>query len=296
MSTYCRACGQYFKLSVQTPATKTSSIGAMLGRMMKGGTQPVPAPPAASHSPILPRTSRQPALPLQLTGTDEKQASLVATTSSLRPTAQDQNGGSREAPRQVECFDCHAVHRASRTASSTQCPQCSAYIDLRDVEIKERTTQRIRTRGDVEIGKKGAFLGTSIHCGNLTIYGSVTGSIYASGTVQLHSDTKIIGEIRCRRLVMDRKFEVHCLQPVHAGEIEISGHLHAHCHATRSITLTRTGVMEGNVHAPAIIMEPGAVLNGQVKVQNPEARLHGRTPAPISETIAPLLEGMPVPA
>ena len=64
----------------------------------------------------------------------------------------------------------------------------------------------------------------------------------------------------------------------------------------RNFTLTRTGVMEGNVHAPAIIMEPGAVLNGQVKVQNPEARLHGRTPAPISETIAPLLEGMPVPA
>ena len=126
--------------------------------------------------------------------------------------------------------------------------------------------------------------------------GSISGSIYASGTVHLHSDTKILGEIRCRRLVMDRRYEVQCLQPVHAEEIEISGHLHGHCHASRSITLTRTGMMEGSVHAPAIIMEPGAVLNGQVKVHSPGVRLKERSPGGIPETISPLLEGMPVPA
>ncbi len=289
MSTYCRSCGQYFKLGTQQPATKSGAIGAMLGRMMKGGTQPVAVPAKTA-----PHTVRQPAVPLQLSGSDEKNASLVATTS--RQPGPEHSAG-RDAPRQVTCFDCHASFRAARTASSTQCPQCSAYIDLRDVEVKERTSNKIRTRGDVVIAKKGSFLGTSIHCGNLTIYGSVSGSIYASGTVEIGSDTRILGEIRCRRFVVHRKYEVHCLQPVHAEEMEVSGHLHGHCYAGRSIRLTRHGVMEGSVHGPAIIMEPGAVLNGQVKVQSPGAKLGLPTrPVRIDALMDPLMEGMPLTA
>ncbi len=274
LSTYCRSCGQYFRITRAVPLEKPG-FGGLIGRMLKSGPQALGAVTGTN-------SSRQPTLPLQLSGTDEKNSGLRATA-SIRAALPDHTASQgKDAPRQVSCFECRATHRAPRTASSTQCPQCSAYIDLKNIEIKERTTQRIRTRGDVEVTRKGALLATSIHCGSITVFGQVSSSIYASDTVFIRHDTKIIGEIRCRRFVIDRKCDVQCAQPIHAEEVEILGRLRGTCHASRSFVLGRQAIMEGSVYAPGIIMEPGAELNGQIHVRSPGVELkEPAAPAPL---------------
>lgn len=260
LSTYCRSCGGHVKINPGSGPPAKRGLGGLIS-LVSGKTGPVAE--VKLGAPV-----KQPAIPFQLSGYSEQDAPLVARADSLsgpaRPGAQAP-GRSRS----VECFDCRTVHKVAATATSTLCPSCSTYVDLRDIEIKDRTAQRIRTRGDVVVQKKGVLLGTSVHCGNLTIYGSVAGSIYASGEVALKADVKIVGEVRCRKLTVDRKCEVHCLQPVHAEEVEIHGQVTGHFYAGGSILLSRGASLDGSASARRIAVDPGAVINGQIQVRPP---------------------------
>jgi len=256
VSTYCRSCGGHIRMEKAAPAGRLSGLmAAARGKQA-----------AAAPSKVVAASVRSPALPLQITGYGEKDAPLVGQATTLSQVA---DSGRRENQRQVDCFECHATHKVAGASTSTICPFCSTYLDLRDIEIKDRTNQRIRTRGNVVVARKGALLGTSIQCGNLTIHGSVSGSIHAAGDVSLKSDGKILGEIRCRRFILDRKCKVHCLQPVRAEIVEIHGIVSGHFHATRCITLSRHASLTGSATSQTIAVEPGAVLNGQVLVQPP---------------------------
>ena len=262
LSTYCRKCGGYFKLArpAPAPAPRGRLSGLMNpGRKPSSATQPQPAV-----------QQRPTAMPLQIQGFGEQDAPMVARTSSFSRTQPVGTIG-KDPPRTIQCLECDAVHKVAPASTSTMCPGCSTYIDLRDIGIKDRTNQRIRTRGNVTVEKKGALLGSSIHCGNLTIHGTVAGSIYASGDVIMKTDGKIMGEIRCRRFVLDRKCEVQCLQPVQAEVMEIHGHISGHFRATRLIMLSRHASLTGSATAQTISVEPGAMLNGQVLVHPPEA-------------------------
>lgn len=264
LSTYCRSCGGHIRLQAGNPQPVKRGFGGFIG-LMTGKTAPVPeVKPAAP--------ARQPAVPFQLTGYSEQDAPLVARADSLSTSARP-NGQSRDRSRHVECFDCQAVHKVAPTATSTICPSCSTYVDLRDLEIKERTAQRIRTRGDVVVQKKGVLLGTSVHCGNIIIHGSVAGSIYASGEVHLKADARIVGEVRCRKLTVERKCEVHFLQPVHAGEAEIHGTVSGHIYADKGILLSRGASLDGSASARKISVDPGATINGQVKVRSSDDKV-----------------------
>jgi cytoskeletal protein CcmA (bactofilin family) len=204
-------------------------------------------------------------MPLQISGYGEQDAPMVGKAASLS-SPQSSTPAFKDAPRVVVCFECEATHKVAAASTSTICPRCSTYLDLRDLDIKDRTNQRIRTRGNVTVQKKGALLGTSVHCGNLTVHGAVSGSIYAAGEVHLKMDGKIIGEIRCQKFILDKKCEVHCLQPVYAEVVEIHGHVTGHFHATKCISLSRHASLTGSATARTMSVERGAILNGQVQV------------------------------
>src|SRR5256885_6775476 len=58
---------------------------------------------------------------------------------------------SRQRNRLVSCFECKRKHEVSDQATSTNCPGCSAHIDLRDYKIATSFSRTIRTRGDVHL-------------------------------------------------------------------------------------------------------------------------------------------------
>jgi cytoskeletal protein CcmA (bactofilin family) len=262
LSTYCRSCGGHVKIE-RPPAGGRRGLGALMG-LARG--KPPPGPP-----PKTPAARVQlPAVPLQIAGYGAQDTPLVARAESLA-APRPPGGTAGESRRVVMCFECQATHKVAIASASTICPGCSTCIDLRNVEINDRTNRRIRTRGDVVVLKKGALLGSSIHCGNLTVYGSVAGSIHAAGYIRLKSDGKFLGEVRCRRFILERKCEVQCLQPVYAEEVEIHGRAGGHFRASRCITLSRHASLTGSATAQSITVEPGAVLNGTVKVQSPDA-------------------------
>jgi cytoskeletal protein CcmA (bactofilin family)/predicted RNA-binding Zn-ribbon protein involved in translation (DUF1610 family) len=200
-------------------------------------------------------------MPLQVMGFSEE-ADLIAESkpNAARQTVPDKHY------RTVVCFDCQHVHRVSGMSTSSLCPNCGSYIDLRDVVIKDRTTQKIRTRGDVVVEKKGALLGTSITCGNLTVEGQVAGSIYASGTVTFRASGKVLGEVRCQHLLVEKKCEVQFLQPIHAETLEIYGDVSGRFTLTGRAFLNRRGTINGSLQAQSMLMESGAKLNGGIHI------------------------------
>lgn len=217
-----------------------------------------PSPPAtpASQGP------RSVSMPLLLSGVSAKEGNVVARSGAHPEILHTPVQGRRE----VVCFDCQAVNKASARATSTQCANCGTFIDLRDVEIRERSTQRIRTRGNVTILKKGSLLGTAVHCGSLIVEGSVAGSIHAQETVEFRTDAKILGEIRCRRLIIDRKVTIAGLQPIHLEFLELQGHLTGRIFASGLVHITRHGRFEGGLNAARLRVDAGGELIGPMRI------------------------------
>lgn len=204
------------------------------------------------------------AVPFILNGSSAKEGEMMAR--SGEPPERPAASPAPVTRREVVCFDCRAVNKVSAKATSTQCANCGTFIDLRDVEIRERSTQRIRTRGNITISKKGALLGTAVHCGSLLIEGSVTGSIYAQETVEFRTDAKILGEIRCRHLVVAKGIQVHGLQPIHLESMDLQGTLTARVYATGTVHLGKHAHLTGGLNAARMKMTHGAALEAVLRV------------------------------
>ncbi len=178
----------------------------------------------------------------------------------------------RKERREVVCYECRASQRVSASADSTLCGNCGTWIDLRDVEVRERTTGRIRTRGDVTVHKKGALLGTAVHCGSLTLQGQFNGSVYAQETVTFRTGMQMLGEVRCRRLVVERRCGVRFLQPVHAEEIEILGEATGNFFVSGRAGVGRHGSLEGMLNTRLLRVDHGGAVNGPVMVEGAASR------------------------
>ena len=200
-------------------------------------------------------------MPLQVMGYSEE-ADLIAESKPNTVRADR----AQKTYRSVTCFDCQHLHKVSGLSTSSLCPNCGSYIDLRDVIIKDRTTQKIRTRGDVIVEKKGAILGTSITCGNLVVDGQVAGSIYASGNVSFRCSGKVLGEVHCRQLWVEKKCSVQFLQPVHTEIAEIHGMITGRFEIQGRLLLSRRGQISGSIQAKSMVMEAGSQLEATMEI------------------------------
>ena len=250
---YCRTCGQHIKLSggALVPAKRRGLWG--LGKAVQAPRSPLPLTRPAGV-----------AVALWLAGSSATEGNLVAQRGGH---PENNHGPPVPLPRrEVLCFDCKAVSKASAKATSTQCSNCGTFIDLRDVDIRVRSTQRIRTRGNVTVHKKGALLGTAFHCGSLVIEGSVAGSIYAQETVEFRTHAKVSGEIRCRHLLVEKRCHVQCIQPVHVQTLTLQGQLTARVLASGLVQIGRQGRLEGTLNAGRLSVEAGGLVDGAVMI------------------------------
>lgn len=101
-----------------------------------------------------------------------------------------------------------------------------------------------------------AFLGAgTVYEGKLSFQGAVridgvfSGEMESEGSLIVGKEASIDGTIR-------------------VGELLLSGRFVGDVYAKRRVFIHRGGVLEGIVHAPALIMEEGGILQGQVNMQN----------------------------
>jgi cytoskeletal protein CcmA (bactofilin family)/ribosomal protein S27E len=175
-------------------------------------------------------------------------------------------GGTWSQPRSltVECFECKRKHEVSEAAISTNCPSCSAHIDLRDYKIATSFSRSIRTRGHVHLTAKGDLSSTSVTCQSALIEGKLRGNLICSETATIDFVGKLPGRLTARQIIVERKSDVQCFRRVRAASIEIRGHMIAELIAETSVYIHRNASLEGNVTAKAITVEKGGIFSGQL--------------------------------
>lgn len=166
----------------------------------------------------------------------------------------------------VECFDCKNKFKTGRSARSTHCPACGSLICLEDVDINTASTESIRTRGDAFIRKNGNVNASEVKCRDLKVHGLVSAQIECSGDMQMRTSGTVIGEIHCRRFLVERGSDIRFLNSIYAEEVEIQARIEGNIQCTGRVTIGAQGWVHGDVTARSVSIEPGGHLDGAMNI------------------------------
>jgi cytoskeletal protein CcmA (bactofilin family)/Zn finger protein HypA/HybF involved in hydrogenase expression len=172
--------------------------------------------------------------------------------------------------RSVDCYHCGKHFEVVSDAQSSQCPKCGGYISLRDFVIASDWRRRIQTRGDVMIRKTGSIIGVNVQCNDLTVLGNLSASVDCSGLLLIRSHGKIIGNVKCRELRIERGAEVEFLGDVFADTAYIDGHVKARITCKGSITLEKKAQLQGLARAASLLVKEGAKHTGLMEIVKPQ--------------------------
>jgi len=90
-------------------------------------------------------------------------------------------------------------------------------------------------------------------------------------------DGRFTGEITSENtLIVGESGEIQAT--IRSNTIAISGSVTGDVLANRKVVLHKTAVVDGNVETPSLVIEEGAVLNGQLKMKSPEHPKSGQAP------------------
>ena len=177
-----------------------------------------------------------------------------------------ENMWTRQRNRLVSCFECKRKHEVSDQATSTNCPGCSAHIDLRDYKITTSFSRTIRTRGDLHLTNKGDLSSTSVVCHSAVIEGKLRGNLECEDSMTINLVGKIPGRIGAKEIIVEKKSDIQCFRRVRATNIDIRGRMSGEIIATGSVTIHKNGSLEGNVTAKSIAIEKGGLFSGQLVI------------------------------
>ncbi len=238
ISTICRSCGFHMDIRDGKPVIKLKQATKLA---------------TAGHPPI-------------------QHASTGGANAEVKPVKREGVGFFRKIfqgqteKRSVDCFHCGKVYEVVCDAQSSQCPKCGGYISLKDFEVDNDWRRRIQTRGDVMILKSGSIIGVHVQCHDLTVFGKLAASVECSGTLRIRSSGKIIGNVKCRELRVERGAEVEFQGEVHTDSAFIDGSVKAQITCSGTITLEKKAHLQGLARAGGLIVKSGAKHTGMMEV------------------------------
>jgi cytoskeletal protein CcmA (bactofilin family)/DNA-directed RNA polymerase subunit RPC12/RpoP len=168
--------------------------------------------------------------------------------------------------RQVICFQCGTLLDVAAQAESTMCKRCSSHIDLRDYTINQAVSKNFRTHGAFTVGEKGYVFNTEAEVGDALIKGRFLGKLNAHRTFTLYSPTEFRGTFKAGRLIIPAGVKFLWSKPLDVHSVEIAGELVANVRIAGTVHLKAGAHLFGDVEAANLVMEPGAVLVGRIKI------------------------------
>ena len=287
ISTYCRACGSHYKISHGIAATDSkipNNPFAAKSSASAKADEPIDRNAGDEHTrnaaATTPATEAD-QLDGQKDGQKEEQNSstqdptqrATSHTSDLRAQLSQKasSAGSffqrKNKLRKVMCLECDHEHEAPAEASSTLCSACGTYVSLKNYIINNHWNRRIETRGNVTIQKKGSVTDITVRCHDILVLGTLKGGIDCSGDITLNSHSKIMGNVSCRRLVIDKRADVAFANEVVCEEAIIDGHVTGHFVCTGKLHLKKKAVLNGNIVVANMTIDKGARHNGKISIQ-----------------------------
>ena len=182
----------------------------------------------------------------------------------LRPTFKAAEQGPER--KRITCFECGAELEVPVSAESTMCKRCSRYIDMKDYVINSAVSKNFKTKGSFVIDPKGYVFNTEAVVREAVIKGRFLGKLFAEQSLTVYSTAEIKGSFTTGRLVVPAANHFRWAEPIKTGSAEIAGELAANVLATEVVILKSTGRLFGDVEAPNLVVEEGAVIVGKIRV------------------------------
>ena len=246
VSTQCRSCRANFQVREGKGVVRNRPITRLA--VPRKDSDPEPEPPAPEKpTPMLRRGPvKQP-----------PRSFLMRLFNPIKP------------PREIRCFNCGHSYTTIAEAQSSQCPKCSGYIGLENYDITDHWNRRIQTCGDVVIQKNGTVSGVTLQCHNLTVLGTLAGSVECSGDLIIRCHGKIVGTVICRNLRVEKGARVEFLNPVTAATAYIDGNVRGQISCSGAVTLEKRAHLQGLVRTTSLIVKPGAKHTGTIEMVTP---------------------------
>lgn len=132
--------------------------------------------------------------------------------------------------------------------------------------VQERTGgRRMAESGEVTvIGQAAKLEGTVVSAGSLRIDGQVKGQINADGDVALSPQSQVEADIRAQNVSVAGRFK---------GSILVKGRAE----------IARGGRVDGNITSKTLVVEEGAVFQGQSIMDQQVAQAQGQPAAPAAK-------------
>jgi cytoskeletal protein CcmA (bactofilin family) len=116
-----------------------------------------------------------------------------------------------------------------------------------------------------------------------TIGKSITIKGDLSGNEDLQIEGNVEGRIDLPNNQLTIGAEGRVKAEVHAKAVIVIGHTTGNVSAAERIQVEATGVVDGDVKAPRLVIQEGAMLNGAVEMGSPKAKAPGAAPAPLAK-------------
>lgn len=170
------------------------------------------------------------------------------------------------ARKRINCFECGAELEVAPTAESTMCKRCSRYVDLKDYHITSAISKNFKTKGAFVIEPKGYVFNSETLAGDVVIRGRFLGKIFAEHSLTIHSTADIKGSFAASQLVIPAANHFRWKDPIKVGSALIAGELAADLRVKGTVVLKSTARLFGDIHTRHLVVEPGAVVVGNLRV------------------------------
>lgn len=165
--------------------------------------------------------------------------------------------------KEIVCYECGKRSHVPSAALSANCLHCHAHLSMADIELKPGSPRlTIRTLGDVTVPAETVLSHLSVVCGNMTVYGRVSGSFRCAKTLRFHSSMRVEGAVKAAELVVEKDAEVVLAEGATVKEATVRGRLTGEITAKGVIHVERGGQLVSICTAKDIVVHPGGSYGG----------------------------------
>lgn len=168
--------------------------------------------------------------------------------------------------RRITCFDCKTELEVATTAESTMCKRCSSYIDLKDYQITSAVSKNFKTKGKFVVEPKGYVFNTEVVVSDAVIKGRFLGKLFAEHSLTIFPTAEFKGSFKTGCLIIPAETNFRWKELIKVGSAEIAGEMANDLQAEGTVILKSTARMFGNLEARKLVVEPGAVVVGQLRI------------------------------
>lgn len=246
--------------SPEAPVSENGELGLGMVLSVKEGHLDSPEPVEASHGDFIdiPEDLGKSAL-------DSGRAMEDSASGGIY-RLRDQGFYRQQYFKEAQCFECDHKFKVGRSSRSVNCPQCGALISMEEVDLNMPSTQAIKTRGDVIVRKRGVLDTSQLHCRELRCFGQISAEMRCSGDAIFKANGQIVGEVHCRRFVVERGSEITFMNPIFAEEVEVHASITGNIFSKGQVLISANGAVNGDVTARSVSIEPGGELNGAMNI------------------------------